>query len=302
MSLWRKYSRLSNASYRSLCTATEVETITEEQKLAAMDDEERLVYNAQKFGADLAFNTKKHGYILSFPWNYDEIIKDFEDDFTPLKSNSFWYTWVKNRELMRSFSELFRVFHQSCAIPEEEGLDRVCEPKFKNYMMKCLQNIHFHGMDVEMVNLRVHQPQIDILNVEIHHGLNLDRTQNKPKSAYRISDSKFLGAPMKVYKDTTEPRSFLENMLNENNKPYLVSITTLIHSPMKMFVYNQNRSKILFGTDDDEIVKNVVKFEVNLKWTEFFKILPVENKPLLSRQMRITDYNNVMNENPYFEE
>ena len=115
MSLWRKYNRLHTLCYRCLCTASEVETITEEQKLAAMDDEERLVYNAQNVSmfADLAFNTSKHGYILSFPWNYDEIIKDFEDDFTPFKSNSFWYTWVKNRELMRSFSELFRVFHQS---------------------------------------------------------------------------------------------------------------------------------------------------------------------------------------------
>ena len=88
MSLWRKYNRLHTLCYRSLCTASGVETITEEQKLAAMDDEERLVYNAQKFGADLAFNTSKHGYILSFPWNYDEIIKDFEEDFTPLKATA----------------------------------------------------------------------------------------------------------------------------------------------------------------------------------------------------------------------
>jgi hypothetical protein len=71
---------------------------------------------------------------------------------------------------------------------------------------------------------------------------------------------------------------------------------------MKLYVWNQNRSKIIFGSDDGEVVKNVVKFEANLRWLEFLKILPVSQKPLLSRAWKITDFNNVLNENPYFQE
>jgi len=69
---------------------------------------------------------------------------------------------------------------------------------------------------------------------------------------------------------------------------------------MKMFVYNQNHSAILFGSDDSEHIKNVVKFEANLRWFDFFNLLPVENKKWIGH-WRITDFNNVLNENPLFE-
>jgi len=301
MNLWRKYAQITTTNFRNLSTEASVETISEEQMLENMTEEERLVHQSQKFGADLAFNSRKHGYILSFPWNYDEIIKDYEDDFTPLQSNNFWHKWVHNRECTRDFSELFRVFHQSCAIPDEEGIDRVCEPKLAQYMKRSINNIHFHGMDIEMANLRVHQPQIDILNVELHHGLHVDRSQNSESDAYSVSESSLLGAPLKKYKEKHNNTRSIFDHLDSNYKPYLVSVTTLIHSPMKLFVYNQNRSKILFGSNDEETVKNIVKFEVNVKWLEFLKIAPVQNKLLLGRQWKITDYNNVLNENPYFD-
>jgi hypothetical protein len=302
--LLRKYNQLSTQAYRSFSTEAEagVETLTEAQQLEAMTSEERLVHQAQKFGADLAFNSKRHGYILSFPWNYDEIIKDYEDDFKPLETNNFWYKWIHNREVTRDFSELFRVFHQSCAIHEEEGLDRVCEPTLAQYMKRSVNNIHFHGMDIEMANLKVHQPQIDILNVEVHHGLKVDRTQNKQMEEYDIQESELMGAPFKMYTNKNNDTRSIFDHLDFNYKPYLVSVTALIHSPMKLFVYNQNRSKILFGSDDNETVKNIVKFEINVRWLEFFKLLPVNNKPLLSREWKITDYNNVLNENPYFKQ
>ena len=43
---------------------------------------------------------------------------------------------------------------------------------------------------------------------------------------------------------------------------------------MKMYVQNQNYSAILFGSSDEEYVKNVVRFETNLRWLDFGKILP----------------------------
>ena len=67
---------------------------------------------------------------------------------------------------------------------------------------------------------------------------------------------------------------------------------------MKLFVQNQNFSSILFGSNDEEPVKNIVKFETQLRYLDFFKILPVQNKPPFV--WKITDYNNVLNENPFF--
>jgi len=48
-------------------------------------------------------------------------------------------------------------------------------------------------------------------------------------------------------------------------------------------------------------VKNVVRFEANLRWYDFFNLLPVENKHSIG-QWKIADYNNVLNENPLFED
>ena len=70
---------------------------------------------------------------------------------------------------------------------------------------------------------------------------------------------------------------------------------------MKLFVLNQNGSKVIFGSDDDEIVKNIVKFEANLRWYDFLNLLPVENKASIG-PWKITDFNNIMNENPLFED
>jgi len=55
---------------------------------------------------------------------------------------------------------------------------------------------------------------------------------------------------------------------------------------------------VLFGSNDTEQVKNVVRFETKLRWLDFGKVLPVDNKPSLG--WKITDFNNVLNENPFF--
>jgi len=70
---------------------------------------------------------------------------------------------------------------------------------------------------------------------------------------------------------------------------------------MKLYVLNQNCSQVLFGSDDDESIKNVVRFEANLRWFDFLNLMPVNNKHSVG-QWKITDYNNVLNENPMFED
>lgn len=112
-----------------------------------------------------------------------------------------------------------------------------------------------------------------------------------------MSKKKLLGANYNYYKPTDDDRSFLDHMDSEH-KPYVVAITVLFESPMKMYVQNQNFSAVLFGSSDEEHVKNVVRFETNLRWVDFGKLLPTSNKP--PQGWRITDFNNVLNENPFF--
>ena len=102
---------------------------------------------------------------------------------------------------------------------------------------------------------------------------------------------------MTYYTPADDKRDFIDG-LDSDHKPYGVAITCLIESPMKLFVQNQNYSKILLGSDNDEMAKNVVRFETNMSWYSALDPLGLSgNAP---RYWRITDYNNLMNENPHF--
>jgi len=38
----------------------------------------------KRFGADTEFNQNKHGYVLTFPWNFPEVIRDVEASYPVL--------------------------------------------------------------------------------------------------------------------------------------------------------------------------------------------------------------------------
>ena len=123
---------------------------------------------------------------------------------------------------------------------------------------------------------------------------------------YKVSSNMKIGgaswktyAPVDPAKDTRDALDALDSF--HTNRPYLVQITCVVESPMKLYVLNQNHSKVLFGNDDDETVKNIVKFEANLRWFDFFNLLPVNNKQSVG-EWKITDYNNILNENPLFDD
>lgn len=147
-----------------------------------------------------------------------------------------------------------------------------------------------------MANLTVDQPKIKVLKVEVHHGISVDRSLNKPASEYTISKGSLFGAKQQVYVPKNDTRHFLDN-LDSNYKPYVIAATLMIESPMKLFVQNQNFSKVLFGSTDEENVKNIIRVETQVRWLDLFKLLPVENKPQFG--WKITDFNNVLNENSY---
>lgn len=176
-------------------------------------------------------------------------------------------------------------------------MDSICEAKLAQAVNQSVQRIHFHGLDVEMANLTVHQPSIKVLKAEINHGLQVDRASNGVESDWSVSRSKFYGQPCNYYKSVANPPDVWDS-LELGRKPYCVAVTTLIESPMKMFVQNQNYSQILFGSNDTDLVKNVVRFEANVAWGDMYSLIPTNNKASLS--WKITDFNNLMNENPYF--
>uniref|UniRef100_A0A7S3CML0 Uncharacterized protein n=1 Tax=Strombidium rassoulzadegani TaxID=1082188 RepID=A0A7S3CML0_9SPIT len=209
---------------------------------------------------------------------------------------------MNNSRTILQFNQLFREFHQYCAVPDYVGIDKVCEPKLANYVSESLQRIHFHGLDVEMANLTVEQPSIRVLKAEVHQGLQVEREQNLPLKEYSVSQNhSIFGAKWNTYAPNNESldRRNIMDALDTNHRPYLVQVTCLIDSPMKLYVLNQNHSSILFGSEDDESVKNVVKFEANLRWFDFLNLIPTENKAPMGN-WRITDFNNVLDENPIF--
>jgi hypothetical protein len=69
-------------------------------------------------------------------------------------------------------------------VPDEVGIQKICEPKLAEAVNQSVQRIHFHGLDVEMANLTVTQPSIKVLKVEIHHGLSVNRSQNGSADEY----------------------------------------------------------------------------------------------------------------------
>jgi len=103
---------------------------------------------------------------LTFPWNFEEVLDDYAKH-RPMSESSYWHRWMTNSRASVDFNNLFREFHQACAIPDQQGLDKVCEPRLASYVGDSIRRIHFHGLDVEMANLTVEQPSIKILKAEV---------------------------------------------------------------------------------------------------------------------------------------
>lgn len=152
-------------------------------QVATMQDEEKEVESPearnQRLGVDTKFDAQKHGYVLTFPWNFAEIIERYEAQANSQNTGMMnWNTWIRRSGSDVDFNNLFREFHQFCAMPEPKGINRVCEPRLAEAVNKSIERIHFHGLDVEMANLTVHQPNIKVIKAEIKHGLDVDRDSN----------------------------------------------------------------------------------------------------------------------------
>lgn len=190
-------------------------------------------------GADAEFNEHKHGYVLAFPWNFDEIISNLEANYRPMSTSSYWHKFMVNSRAIVDLNNLFRDFHQSCAIPDEKGIERICEPKLAHYVNESIRRIHFHGLDIEMANLTVEQPSFRVMKAEIHQNLVVDRSQNRSAADYKkVSNLPVFGAKHYSYvlPEELDTRHFLDWFEVDAHRPYLVQLTCLIESPMKLYV------------------------------------------------------------------
>ena len=228
--------------------------------------------------------------MLTFPWNYPEIITRAQTAYP--SPGAFWKTWDQSSGSAVCFNNLYRDFHQACALPDKELLNRCCESKLFSAVNASVERIHFHGLDIELANLQI-ENTITVINVEIFHGLSRDRATNGPKDSYIATKSSILGAPCTYYAPAqNDDRHFLD-FLDNDYKPYLVSVTATVESPMKLYVQNQNFTSVLFGSQDAEPVKNIVRFEANLASLDLMDVLPVNNKA--PKGWKITDFNDLMN-------
>ena len=223
--------------------------------------------------------------MLEFPWNFQYVLEEAEE-MPLLSQSSYWHRFMVNSRSIVDFNDLYREFHQACAIPDYQKLSKYCEPRLAKTVSDSLRRIHFHGLDVEMANLTIEQPSIRILKAEVHQNLSINRDENlQSLAAYDVSNNHSIGgASWKTYapKDPSkDERTFLDLLGGDTHRPYLVQLTCLVESPMKLYVQNQNFTSILFGNDDEESVKNIIKFEANLKWSDFLNLLPVDNKQSL---------------------
>lgn len=80
-----------------------------------------------RLGVDTEFSQQKHAYVLTFPWNFDEIIEEFQAKYRPL--TGIWATYVRNSGAFDEFDVLFREFHQACALHDGVWIEKVCEGK-----------------------------------------------------------------------------------------------------------------------------------------------------------------------------
>ena len=158
-----------------------------------------------------------------------------------MATSAYWNQFMVNSRAVVDFNTLFRKFHQYCAIPDHKSLGEICEPRLANYVSESIKRIHYHGLDIEMANLTVEQPSIRVMKAEVHQNMSVYRDRNgQSASDYRISSNhNIFGAKWNTYSPASDDhRHVLDFLENDSHRPYLVSLTCLVESPMKLYVLN----------------------------------------------------------------
>ncbi len=113
----------------------------------------------------------------------------------------------------------------------------VCEANLADYVEESINRIKFHGLDLDLANLTVQQPSIKVLKVEVSHGMRVARSSNEPVADMKkISHGKSLYGFNVTRYSGEHTMSDMFGFFDRDYAPYLVAVTALIESPMKLYV------------------------------------------------------------------
>jgi hypothetical protein len=89
-----------------------------------------------------------------------------------------------------------------------------------------------------MANLTV-KPILTPIKVEAFNNISVERAANNFDCKV-VSKSSLFGAPLTTYASAKSDarHAIWDNFLNPDHRPYVVAVTCLVESPMKLFIYN----------------------------------------------------------------
>jgi len=61
-----------------------------------------------RLGVDQKFDAQKHAYVLTFPWNFPEIVDTFEATHQPMSDDKWWARYMEDSRAIVDFNILFR--------------------------------------------------------------------------------------------------------------------------------------------------------------------------------------------------
>jgi hypothetical protein len=247
---------------------------------------------AIKTGSDLYLNREKQSQLEKSGLFFQDINGTINLD--EVSQTGWKLTYLKNMLLLQDYNKIFREFLQASCLFEINGLNLICENRFKSYMVMNLNNITQRGYNLELESLKILQ-DFKVLRVELYKNLKINRDENKNFSQYEFKTLSTPLGPLVVANEKNNDHSFAKE-----NQPFILATTMQIKTPMKVGIFNQNLKRKLHGLAEDEKVDYVVRFETQLSLSELFWILPTQNKPKRLRNTKITDFNNVMRGNPFF--
>jgi hypothetical protein len=247
---------------------------------------------SQRLGADLFLTKEKKKDIIKAGFYFADNNKRIDLDH--IAESGWKLKYLKNMLLLQDYDNLFREFLQICCTQSAAGFKLTCESRFLDYITSHVDKIRKDGFVLDIEKLTVKQ-DYKLLRVEIYKNLKINRYENKPLHNYSFSTIPTPLGKAVVAKEEGKDISFVEDP-----RPFILATTMLIKTPMKIAILNQNMKKKLHGLPENQITEYVVRFETQLKYSDFTWVLPTQNKPDRLRLTKISDFNNVLRGNPFF--
>jgi len=291
--VFRSFSEVVPSKGEATPLALQPQDLLNEISKSSLGLNESTFATLKKTGTDIFLTPEKRNSLEKVGLFFTDVNEEI--DLESVSHKGWKLQYLKNMLLLQDYNSIFRDFLQSCALKNSDGLNLTCEPRLRKYIEANLTSINRLGYNMELESLKIMQ-DYKVLRVEIYKNFNIDRQTNKALDNYNLSKIKTPLGPLIVAHEKGNDHS-----LQKNPQPFILATTMLVQSPMKMAFFNQNLSKKLHGRPEEERINYVVRFESKFNYSDFGWILPTQNKPKRLRQTKITDFNNVLRGNPYFE-